>query len=62
MLGTFLTFLTFPPLEAGRNICDAAVPSSKSSAQRTAHMLLRAAGAEVEVAVGLDAALRHLES
>jgi hypothetical protein len=33
-----------------------------SPAQRTAHMLMRAAGAEVEVAVGLDAALRQLES
>ena len=33
-----------------------------SPAQRTAHVLMRAAGAEVEVAVGLDAALRQLES
>jgi hypothetical protein len=30
--------------------------------QRTAHVLMRAAGAEVVVAVGLDAALRQLES
>ena len=33
-----------------------------SPAQRTAHVLMRAAGAEVEVVVGLDAALRQLES
>jgi hypothetical protein len=30
--------------------------------QRMAHVLMRAAGAEVAVAVGLDAALRQLES
>jgi hypothetical protein len=33
-----------------------------SPAQCTAHMLMRAAGAEVEVAIGLDAVLRQLES
>ena len=33
-----------------------------SPAQRTAHVLMRAAGAEVEVAIGLDAALRQWES
>ena len=33
-----------------------------TSVQRTAHVLMRAAGAEVEVAIGLDAALRQLES
>jgi hypothetical protein len=30
--------------------------------QRMAHVLMRAAGAEVAVAVGLDGALRQLES
>jgi hypothetical protein len=33
-----------------------------TAAQKAAHAALRAAGAEVEVAVGLDAALHRLES